>query len=88
MLPSNEQTDHMLEVLIDICITELLDYTHVESMDGMENIAVQMVIERYNKLTREGISSAATAAGTEQYVDGYSAGLLKQMNKHRKMVVM
>lgn len=83
--------DALLNLLISICTQELEEYTHQTSTyisTKCANIITQMVVERFNKLGSEGISSESNAAGSLAYTDGYSAGLKAQMLKHRKMVVV
>ena len=44
-----------------------------------------MVIERYNKLGTEGLTSVSTNGINEEHTDGYSETVLSKLRKNRKV---
>ena len=44
-----------------------------------------MVIEKYNKLGTEGLTSVSTNGINENYIEGYSESVLSKLRKNRKV---
>lgn len=82
----DESRDEILGTLIKMCKDEAVDFCNLKEYDSkLDSAVINMVIERYNKVGTEGTSSVSTHGITEQYIDGYSQSVYKQLIKHRKI---
>lgn len=89
ILINQEVDDDILEVLIDMCKQDAVDYCNLEEYDDVLDTAViKMVIERYNKLGFEGLSSQGTSAVSNSFIDGYSKEIYSSLMKFRKLRVV
>lgn len=78
-----------IETLIEMCQEEAAQYCNLETYsEKLDNAVVQMVLERYNRLNNEGISSTASSGIDESFLDGYSKSTLSMLNKNRKVKVI
>lgn len=77
----------MLDLLIDICTDEAAAYTNQEA-ENLSSLIKLMVIERYNKLGNEGLSSVSFSGISENYLDDYSASLVRLLQSKRRVKVL
>lgn len=85
---SGTEQDELLNVLIDICEQEALDYTHRKMGTEVSNIVLSMVVERYNKLGSEGITSRSFSGVSESITNNYSDAVIHQLNLKRKIRII
>ena len=77
-----------LSVLVEMCKEEATAYCNLdEYSDKLDNVVVQMVLERYNKINNEGVVSTNASGIHETFHDGYTASTIKMLQKHRRMKV-
>ena len=75
-----------LELLIGICSGQYLARTHQEAAD--ENTVNMMVIEKWNQLGNEGISSISYSGISEAYSSDYSEEVQKMLRAQTRLVVL
>lgn len=81
-----DDKDDLFNQLIDICKLEALTFTHLEDLDEtLESVVALMVVESYNKLGSEGISSTNYSGVSTNYIDGYSDRVKKALFAKRKL---
>ena len=78
----------ILSTLIEMCKEEATTYCNLdEYSDKLDNVVVQMVLERYNRINNEGIDSTNASGIHETFHDGYTASTIKMLQKHRRIKV-
>jgi len=83
---SNDDKDDLLVTLISMCKDYATDYCNLEEYDQkLDSAVIEMVIERYNRIGSEGIISATSSGIKEEYKDGYSAPVIRKLQKNRKV---
>lgn len=76
--------DDILSLLIDLAKDFSINYCNLSEYNtALDNIIVKMVLEDFNKLGSEGISSKSFSGVSESYTTDYSAEIYKMLNKHR-----
>lgn len=82
----DDAQDELLNVLISLCKDEAIDFCNLtEYSNRLDSAIIQMVIERYNKMGTEGLSSVSTNGINESYENGYSEIVLSKLRKNRKV---
>ena len=82
----DESKDDILNVLVSICKDEAREYCNLaEYTNKLDSAVISMVIERYNDMGTEGISSVSTSGIREEYLDGYSKNVINKLVKQRKV---
>lgn len=89
-IPSTDTAqDELLMLLIEMAQDEAVGYCRLGRYIEKLNPAVtQMVIERYNRIGAEGITSAATSGISESYIDGYSKQIYSLLDRYRRGVMI
>lgn len=83
---ADDSKDDLLNILIALCKDEAVDFCNLtEYSNKLDSAIIAMVIERYNKLGTEGLSSVSTNGITEDYLTGYSEIVLSKLRKNRKV---
>ena len=77
----------VLDILIDICTDEATAYTRQEA-EKITSLIKLMVIERYNKIGNEGLASTSFAGVGENFLEDYSASLVRLLQSKRKIKVV
>lgn len=78
--------DEKIELLIEMAQGEATEYCHlIEYNEKLNPAVIAMVIEKYNRIGGEGLTSAASSGITESYIDGYSKTIYSLLNKHRRV---
>lgn len=81
--------DALLNILLDMAKAFAVDYCGLAAYDtALDNIVISMVVEDYNKMGDEGISSKSISGVSESYVDGYSVKIMAALKTHRKIKVV
>lgn len=88
-LLTNSTDIDLLNLLIDQCKEYARSYcnyrTYANELDGLVEL---MVVERFNKLSAEGISSRNFSNISETYTDDFSLAIYRGLNKYRKLKVV
>ena len=83
---TDDSKDELLNVLIGLCKDEAIDFCNLKEYSSkLDSAIIAMVIERYNKMGTEGISSVSTNGINESYENGYSEIVLSKLRKNRKV---
>ena len=83
---TDDSKDELLNVLIALCKDEAIDFCNLKEYSSkLDSAIIAMVIERYNKMGTEGISSVSTNGINESYENGYSEIVLSKLRKNRKV---
>lgn len=83
---TDDNKDDLLTVLIALCKDEAIDFCNLEEYSTkLDSAVIGMVIERYNRIGTEGVSSVSSSGISESYNDGYSETVLSKLRKNRKV---
>lgn len=78
-----------IEVLAEMAIEDAIEYCHLKEYNSKLNVAViKMVIQNYNRMGAEGLSSQGYSGVSESYIDGYSKDVYSVLNRHRKIKML
>ena len=77
----NEET---LNTLISIAEDEVKNYCNIDDVQPLENIIVQIVIWKYNRLGAEGITSESYNGASYAYDTDYPPSITVALNKNRR----
>lgn len=88
-IASSTEKAQSLNVLIGICKDEAVSYCNLEEYTpALDNVVIQMVLERFNRITNEGVVRTNASGITEEFMNGYSNGVMTMLKKHRKLRVV
>lgn len=81
-----DDKDELITTLIAMARDEAVQYCNLlEYSTKLDTAVTNMVIERYNRLGTEGVSSVSTNGVAEDYVNGYSRTITNLLNRQRKV---
>ena len=87
--PTDEGQNELFEVLIEMAQQEAVEYCHLEEYNEKLNpTIIKMVIEKYNRLGSEGITSQNYSGVSESFAEGYSKDIIASLNRNRKLRMM
>lgn len=78
--------DALLNVYIEQAQSEIELFINRPYDLDMEHIAIQMVVEKYNKRFSEGTASTSTTGLSTSFKDGYSKEIMLQLNQLKRRV--
>lgn len=85
-LSGDTAKDNLIEVLIEQAKEEAVNHCHLpEYIEALNSTVIKMVVQDYNRLGNEGITSQGYSGVSESFVDGYSKDVIAALNKHRKV---
>ena len=83
---NTDDEDELLVLLINLAKEEAYNYCNLEEYNTiLDYIVIQMVIEKYNRIGSEGLTSQSTSGVEAVYDSSYSQKVIKMLNKHRKV---
>ena len=86
MLYLHTNDDATLEVLLQNAQQYAVDYCNLEEyQDALDSVVFRMVCEDWNRKGSEGIASASYAGLSETSSQDYSAQVMRQLRKHRRL---
>lgn len=86
LLHNTTDKNELIETLIDSAKTFVKTYTGCKYIDDkFDNVIIKMVLEDFNRLGSEGISSQSIAGASESYNSDYSDSIYKQLKRFRKV---
>ena len=77
--------DTLLNLLIDNATTEIETYVHTTYSDIYEEVLIELVVARYNRISSEGVQSESYTGATFTYDTAYEASILNQLKPLRKI---
>jgi len=78
--------DALIAMLVADAIVEVTDYCNMIIYDvKLDSIVAKMVIQNYNKISVQGISSESFSGVSESYVNGYTVDIMNVLNKNRRV---
>lgn len=76
------KTDEILiNLFIDKAKVEVEAYTRKPYEPTMDNVIVDIVVVKINKLGNEGLTSTSASGMTDNYLDDYPQYIINQLNK-------
>lgn len=85
-MAENDSKDELLLMLISLAKEEATVYCNLaEYTSKLDSAIIGMVIERYNRIGAEGLTSASTSGVSENYIDGYSSHVVRLLNRNRRI---
>ena len=78
--------DVLLAMLAEDAIVEVTDYCNMAIYDvKLDSTVAKMVIQNYNRISIQGISSESFSGVSESYVNGYTLDVMNVLNKNRRV---
>lgn len=79
--------------LIELLISNAKDYAvsfcgYEEYSSKFDTIIIRMVVEDYNRLGSEGISSKSFNGISESYIEGYSTEITNSLKRYKKIILL
>lgn len=83
----NDDDDELLALLMQMCREDAYIYCNLEEYTtDLDNVVIEMVIDRFNRIGSEGAKSQSTSGVSTNYFDKvYSDKIYTMLNKHRKV---
>lgn len=78
--------DSLIAMLAEDAIVEVTDYCNMAVYDvKLDSTVAKMVIQNYNRVKVQGISSQSFSGVSESYVNGYTIDVMNVLNKNRRV---
>ena len=77
--------DALLRILLDRAVEEVINYTHNNELDKLENVIIDIAIWRYNRLKSEGLDSENYSGVSFNYSADYPDSIKKQLQAYRRI---
>jgi len=78
--------DSLIAMLAEDAIVEVTDYCNMAVYDvKLDSTVAKMVIQNYNRVKVQGISSQSFSGVSESYVNGYTIDIMNVLNKNRRV---
>ena len=78
--------DELISLLIALCKDEATEYCNLDVYSSkLDSAVIQMVIEKYNQMGAEGLTSVSSSGVKEEYSMTYSKQILNKLRKNRKV---
>lgn len=76
----------ILNYLVSQAQTDFKTYCNRDDVpEAAQNIIIQMVVVKYNRLGAEGLASESFSGVSNNYIDGYPANIIAALNNYRKL---
>lgn len=87
---TDDTQDSLLSLLLNMAKDEATAFCHLSEYDNkLDNCVLKMVVQNYNKMGNEGLSSASYGgAMSEGYLSDYSDNILTELKRHRKLILL
>lgn len=82
---SDNEKDGLLLILLDQSEEEVVNYTHNNDLDKLQNVILSMAIWKYNRLGSEGLNSENYSGVSFNYADEYPFALRSQLQAYRRI---
>lgn len=83
---TDDSYDELILLLVEKDTSFALDYTHREnSTEALDYVIMEMVVEDFNRIGSEGVTSRNLSGISESYLTGYSDKIINALNKHRRL---
>lgn len=84
---SNYKDDDRINALIEMTQGEIINICKLEEyLEELDNVLVEMVIVKLNKIGQEGLNSISISGVSESYLDQYPKSILDRLAKYTKVV--
>ena len=88
-LTGRTDKDTLFNYLISQAQADFKAYCNRDTIpEGTDDIIIQMVLVKWNKLGAEGLASESFSGMNNSYVDGYPANITAALNNYRKLKVL
>ena len=78
--------DVLIAMLAEDAIAEVTDYCNMAIYDvKLDSTVAKMVVQNYNRISIQGISSESFSGVSESYVNGYTIDVMNVLNKNRRV---
>lgn len=85
-LLSNNTNEPLIDLLINRTKVELSTYLKRDYTDKFDNVLVDIVVIKLNRIGTEGVVSQSFSGASESFLDGYPDYIMKQLNALEKKV--
>ena len=86
--PSAEGKEDLLRVLLDYTTAEVVNYTHNNNLDLLENVIVYIASWKFNRMGTEGVDAENYSGVSFNYSTEYPDSIKKQLQAYRKVQVI
>lgn len=85
-LLSRNTNEPLIDLLIVRTKVELSTYLKRDYTDKFDNVLVDIVVIKLNRIGTEGVASQSFSGASESFLDGYPDYIMKQLNALEKKV--
>lgn len=85
---TDNSQDELLRILLDYTTEEVVNYTHNNRLDVLENVIVYVACWKYNSLGTEGVDAENYSGVSFTYSNDYPDNIKKQLQAYRKIQVV
>ena len=86
--PSADGKDELLRILLDYTTMEVVNYTHNNRLDVLENVIVNLAVWKFNRMGTEGVDAENYSGVSFNYTTEYPDDIKKQLQAYRKVQVI
>ncbi len=85
---TDNSKDELLRILLDFTTSEVVNYTHNNRLDVLENVIVYLSVWKYNRMGTEGVDAENYSGVSFNYTAEYPDDIKKQLQAYRKVQVI
>lgn len=82
---ADNSKDELLRILLDQTEEEVVNYTHNDELDKLQNVIINIAIWKYNRLGSEGLNAENYSGVSFSYLNEYPDAILKQLQAYRRI---
>lgn len=77
--------DELLRILLDQATDEVINYTHNNELEKLENVIINIAIWKFNRIKSEGLGSENYSGVSFSYLTDYPDSIKKQLQAYRRI---
>lgn len=80
------QQEALLNLLIEMCKEEAMDYCHLDYYDrSLDSAVIKMVIQQYNRRGSEGLTGLSFSGVSQSFTTDYTDDVIRDLRRHRRI---
>ena len=83
--PQAEGKEPLLRLLLDFTTSEVVNYTHNNELEKLNNVILNLAVWKFNRLGTEGVDSENYSGVAFNYTAEYPDNIKKQLQAYRKV---
>lgn len=85
---TDDTKNPLLRLLLEQTIEEVVNYTHNNRLDVLENVIVYLAVWKFNRMGTEGVDAENYSGVSFNYTAEYPDDIKKQLQAYRKVQVI